>query len=250
LIAGGTVYVGASDGLRAYAERCGSGGEICPPLWIGRGRSGAAAPVASGSTIVVGSHLQLSAYSTVCPGRECDPVWRTPMPVGNSDAVVAADGLLYVQNVALPGRCDPGACEPVRTLIPDSSTSQDLGAAMLGPVTPAEGRIYASATRVYAFPTCASSGRCEPIWRGPHTADDPIGQLWALSQPTVADGLVFSSTGRIWAFGQACAARGNVFRALWTSPSMDGLAISRVAFSGSSVFVTTVGGTLVAFGLR
>jgi hypothetical protein len=252
LLSGGMVYVGASDGLRAYAEGCGSGGETCDPLWVGRGRSGAASPVTSGSTVVIGSHLKLSAYPNSCPGRACDPIWTAPMPQNSeSDAVVAADGLLYVDSMALPGRCGPGSCEPVHTLVPDVPTSRDLGATRLGPVTPGVGLVYASATRLYAFPTaCGASGRCEPIWRGPQEANQVTGQPWEWSQPTLGDGLVFSSTDRISAFDRGCVGRGDTCRALWTGPSSDGLRLSRVAVSASSVFVTTASGDLVAFGLR
>jgi outer membrane protein assembly factor BamB len=115
-VAGGSVYVGSSNGkLYAFDANCSSN---CSPRWTGTaGGPIDSSPAVSGSTVYVGSDDgKLYAFDTGCSGN-CAPKWTatTGGPIDSSPAV--SGGLVYVGSAdkklyAFPVSCTATPCAP------------------------------------------------------------------------------------------------------------------------------------------
>jgi hypothetical protein len=121
-VAGGVVYVGASNGtLYAISSSCATGGS-CDPRWTGRtdGSIAATPVVANGSVYAASNDGSLYKFPTSCGGGVCDPLW-----VGHSGGPIAQDplvanGVVYVASTdgnlyAFSETCasSPEGCAPL-----------------------------------------------------------------------------------------------------------------------------------------
>ena len=169
-VAGGVLYIVASDGrlLAFKAEGCGR--PTCAPLWTANAKSSAEASPAVGNGLVyVTSTERLVAFPAAgCGQAVCPPVWASE-PVAGSDT---GSGLIQGVGPTLSG--DKVYFASVDFASPDGKTST-----------------------VYAFPAAGCGTlNCQPLFIA-HPADFDSIQ----STMTVANGVLYASTGgSVYAF--------------------------------------------------
>jgi outer membrane protein assembly factor BamB len=239
-VADGVVYVssntgGAGGALSAFAVDCGSGGEMCAPVWTAdTGRVGD--PVVGGDKVIVASTFvnidtspmtddtaRVEAFNLSCGagGTQCDPSWvgpidgptvAGPLVIGDQVFVATAAGTLY----AFPVDCvdQSGKCAPAWThTIPSGRFA--------GSMVESGGVLY------LATADCTAVGECSvrylysfsPQGTVLSTRSEPIGvgQLW------VSEGVLFGGSGTgnsksgpsVWALPLGCVAGDGVCEPLW-----------------------------------
>jgi outer membrane protein assembly factor BamB len=253
----GTVYVGA-DHLYAFPAVCHTA--TCGPLWVSPkavGSPGFYTPTISRGVVYAASGDGLFAFPTKCgaKGSVCQPLWK--FRFDNLGQPAALDGRLYVVGgIAARDRSAnleafPARCSDLRTCRPEWTASPGPGNALSPPVV-ADGEVFVSADRLYAFSTdCASGGRtCRPLWIGPTQARPGSTTPWSWTAPVVYGGLVFASTDRVYAFTTNCARGGKVCRPSWVGPPVPhGFGLSTPVVSEGGVVADSARGTLYAYEL-
>jgi outer membrane protein assembly factor BamB len=231
-VADGLVFAGGDNGadppaprLYVFPERCRQDGRLCQPLWHadlpGSGELHAS-PTVSAGVVYVPAGTAGTAYLFALPvhclvgaGKNCVPLWRGKMDLGDALQSVAVshgfayvpdyDGYLYAFQVNCASK--GGVCNPAWL-----GYTHELGpsAAAVG-----GGLVFVGSQdeNVYAFNEggCGSSGgACPPLWRGATRGN-------VRSMPAVAYGTVFftSDDGNLYAFPEHCAAS---CRPNWTAP--------------------------------
>jgi outer membrane protein assembly factor BamB len=256
-VEGGTVYVGA-DRLYAFPAVCPT--TTCGPEWASARRVGSPGfytPRIAGGVVYAASGDGLLAFPTRCgaEGSVCRPLWT--FPFGDLGEPAVADGLLYVVGgIAISERSAtleafPVLCSNSQTCRPEWTASPGSGDTPSAPVV-ADGVVYVSADRLYAFSThCAAGGRaCRPLWMGPTQVRAGSATPWAWAAPVVQGDLVFSSTDRVYAFAASCANSRKVCRPLWVGPpAPKGFGLSTPAVTDRAVLAASAQGVLYAYEL-
>ncbi len=250
-IAGGQVFVGASDGtVRAYSVTCRGDGGVCAPLWTSRtGASLAFSPPAVADGVVAVVSDRLYTYPEDCTAR-CRPLWTADLMTGQErraghgiglTAPAAGDGHVFAVDgsilLAFDATCrsDGGVCRPSWRFV------EPAGDYLSSPVE-SKGQVYVAARRLFALPVaCRVDGHaCLPTWRS-GTAGI------AMSMPTAGAGLVTVAADRVEVFRATCGS-GGACRPLYESPVVTpGVPLSRPAVSSAGVFVATEDGRIVAY---
>ena len=169
-VAGGVLYLVASDGRLLAFKAAGCGRPTCAPLWTANAKSSAEASPAVGNGLVyVTSTERLVAFPAAgCGQATCPPVWASE-PVAGSDT-----GSGLIQGVGATLSSDKVYFASVDFASPDGKTST-----------------------VYAFPAAGCGTLdCPPLFVA-HPADfDSI-----VSTMTIADGVLYgSAVGAVYAF--------------------------------------------------
>ena len=252
-VANGVVYVGADDGLYAFAVGCASGGTSCTPLWTGTtGDAIISSPAVADGVVYVGStDGKLYAFAVGCAGggASCAPLWTgtagnhiysSPTVAGGVVYVGSADGTLSAFDAAGVTGCSGSV--PNRTCTP--LWTGTTGDTIYSSATVAGGVVYVGSQdgKLYAFAVgCASGGgSCSPVWTG--TTD------YIASTPAVANGVVYvgSADGNLYAFAVGCAAGGATCTPLWTGATGDAIDSSPAVANGV-VYVGSLDASLYAF---
>jgi len=276
-VAGGVVYVAATDGnLYAFSAAgttgCSGTPKTCVPLWTaaiaGGGTVGQSSPVVAGGVVYVSAGGTLYAFSaagtTGCSGtpKTCTSLWTAASVNGESSPAVAG-GVVYVgafNAVAAFSAAGTTGCSgtpPARTCTPlwtgDASTGSTGGSS--SPAV-AGGVVYIGSTDgdLYAFSAGGTTGcsctpkTCAPLWTGPTTNQ-------ILSSPAVAHGVAYigSLDGKFYAFSATgttgCSGTPKTCAPLWTAAGAGGNPSPAVAnglvyaASGGQIYAFSAAGT-------
>jgi PQQ-like domain len=174
---------------------------------------------------------------------------RRRVAAGTLALALMAGGLLVAASVWRGAQRLPEEPVPI-----DRSTVSSLVVAWTArvqgePSTPsvADGMVFVSADRLYAFPaSCGSGGSaCPPLWVGNVGGDQP------LTAPTVLDGVVYVGADRLYAFDERCGVDGSTCVPLWTSSASGNPSIGLSApVAGHGHVYVSQGGDLYAFNPR
>jgi len=186
----GHLYLGASEGLRVFAQDCRTDGGECTPLWTGLTGSHASSPTVHGNVVYVNSGGTLYAFPSQCEASTCGPLWT-----GRSGGDWSVNAAVYKNTVYVTGasaagdqvvlsayatgcRSDGGECAPLWQ-------SAVAGTYVMTPVL-SNDRIFVSsgdALRVYRYDCGAGGITCTPLWKATGTRFN--------TPPTVAEGVVY-----------------------------------------------------------